>query len=230
MARRLSRFPPHSITLAFAANSYSRTTLGAARIWRYSRTSMSEPQPPLTPVPRLTWLQQLVRYALHVFVAYQILHASENLVPAAILNFKGGSNPDLLAGASAAINILFSHLFAFIAIPAFVAGLLINARFRQRAAVYVWVIPVAIFAWFFLFHGPGIYPTSLRDSDFHRAFHTFFGAIPPLDFGNRNDDWTRMYMQINYTLPVYGTVAYSLGAFAGMTWHNPKLRAFVEKF
>ena len=46
------------------------------------------------------------------------------------------------------LEFLYSHLFALTFLPAFFAGL-INARFKQKAAQFVWLVPTVILAYKF---------------------------------------------------------------------------------
>jgi hypothetical protein len=120
--------------------------------------------------------------------------------------------------------MLVSHLLLFSFVPAFVVALIINAKLQHRTAQYVWIIPVLILIVVFVFFGPGMYPTMIWDSDFRTAFRHFFGGgfqlrdtRKPGSFG----DWYRAAYQIRYSMPAYAGIAYSLGAWLGM---SPKAR------
>ena len=130
---------------------------------------------PLAP-PKLSWLKRIVRYGIHLIVLYQVVSFSTTTLPdllyKAILWATHRTGPSLPQAA----GLLFSHLPAFSMIPAFAVGLVINAKFRHKTAEYIWIVPVVILAFEFIFHGPGIYPTMLGDSDFPKAFHFFFVA------------------------------------------------------
>jgi hypothetical protein len=183
--------------------------------------------------PTLSWLKRVVRYSLHLIVFYQIVRLSTDslasLIYRALLLPSHGS-PSFQASA----QFLFSHLFAFSCIPAFVAGLAINARFRHQAACYIWIVPLAILAVAFLFIGPGIYPTMLWESDFREALHHFFGRgfhfVSDMGSVNELSDWRRAYTQVRFTVPAYGAAAYSFGAFLGMSTKSRRLQAFMAKF
>ena len=131
-------------------------------------------------------------------------------------------------------QFFFSHLPVRSIIPAFFAGLMINARFRHQVACYVWILPVAILAVAFLF-GRGIYPTMLRDSDFSPSFRHFFGSefqFEPRGNGNRISpvaDWFRAFAQLTFTMPAYTAIAYSLGVSLGMCSLTKWLQGFMAR-
>jgi hypothetical protein len=109
-------------------------------------------------------------------------------------------------------------------------GLVINAKFRHKAAQYIWIVPVVMLALQFIFHGPGMYPAMLGDSDFRKAFHFFFGRGLPTDVTNWRADWYRVYAQVRFTVPAYGALAYSFGAFLGTNPKSRVLQTFLERF
>lgn len=121
---------------------------------------------------------------------------------------------------SSRFEFLFSHVFAFSFVSAFLAGL-INARFRHEAAQFVWIVPTAILA-----YKLATFPAaSVLRSQSSNALHQYFGGgflIP--EFGNwrefweivsSNPDMTRGMAQMEFTAPFYGGVAYSLAAWVG---------------
>jgi hypothetical protein len=180
--------------------------------------------------PKLSWLKRIIRYGLHLLILYQVVSFSTTALPDLIYN--ATLSPAHRTGPSLpqAAEFLISHLLAFSVIPAFVVGLLINARFRHKAAEYIWIVPVVILAYEFIFHGPGIYPTMLGDSDFPKAFHFFFGGGLPTDATNWRSDWYRVYTQVRFTVPAYGALAYSFGAFLGMNPRSRAFQTFMERF
>jgi hypothetical protein len=112
----------------------------------------------------------------------------------------------------------FSHIFAFSFIPAFLAGL-INARFKHKAALLVWLIPTAI-----LVYKLATFPVpSVLQSQPSAAFHQYFGGgfhIPEfrdwrnlLAIASSNSDMTRGMAQFNYTAFFYAGIDYSLAAW-----------------
>jgi hypothetical protein len=123
---------------------------------------------------------------------------------------------------SGLFQFFFSHLPMLVSLPAFFAGLMINARFRHKVASYVWILPVAILAVAFLF-GPGMYPTMLWDSDLPASFCPFFGSEIQLEArgnGSRSfppADWLHAYDQLTFSMPAYTAIVYSLGASLGMS-------------
>jgi hypothetical protein len=118
----------------------------------------------------------------------------------------------------------FSHLLAFSILPGFVAGFVNAKLFGNSVIRFVWLVPVTILLFLFVFTGPGMLPTMLWDSDFRQAFHYFFGAgfrivgeyhtyrgLPTLMSQNMKD-FLRGYAQLRVTVPAYVGVGYSLGA------------------
>lgn len=186
-------------------------------------------QTPSVP-PERSWLKRIVRFGIHLIILYQVVSFSTTFLPdllyKAILLATHATGPSLPQAAGS----LFSHLLAFSMIPAFAAGLVINAKFRHKAAEYIWIVPVVILAYEFIFHGPGMYPTMLGDSDFPKAFHFFFGGGLPTDVTNWRADWYRVYAQVRFTAPAYGALAYSFGAFLAMSPRSHALQTFAERF
>jgi hypothetical protein len=115
---------------------------------------------------------------------------------------------------------LDAHLFGFSFIPASLAGS-VNARFRHKAAQFVWLVPAAIPAYkFATFAAP-----SVLQSQFSAAFHQYFGGgfmIPEFrdwhDFWaivGSNSDMTRGLAQLEFTAPFYAAVGCSVAAWIG---------------
>ncbi len=72
---------------------------------------------------------------------------------------------------SGRFEFLFSHILAFSFIPTFLFGM-INAKFKHKAAQFVWFVPAAILAYEF-----ATFPTtSVFQSHFPAAFHQYFGG------------------------------------------------------
>lgn len=125
-------------------------------------------------------------------------------------------------------QFFFSHLLAFSFMPGLIAGFVIARLFGNRVIRFVWLVPVAVLLFLFVFTGPGMYPTMLWESDFRQAFHYFFGAgfrivgeyhkyrdLPALMSQNLND-FFRGYAQLRVTVPAYVGVAYSLGGLLSL--------------
>jgi len=130
---------------------------------------------------------------------------------------------------SGRFEYLYSHLFVFSFIPGFVAGL-VNARFRHKAAQFVWLLPAVMLAYKFrTFPSP-----SVLQGQGSAAFHQYFaGGFTIPDFRNwheflsiagSNSDMARGRAQTNFTAPVYAGIGYSLAAWIGLrTELNRKL-------
>jgi len=121
---------------------------------------------------------------------------------------------------SGGFEFLFSHLFAFSFIPAFLSGL-INARFKHKAAQFVWLAPAAVLAYKF-----ATFPaSSVLQNHFSSAFHEYFGGgflIPEFrdwhefwSIAGSNSDVTRGMHQLKFTAPFYAGVGYSAAAWIG---------------
>jgi hypothetical protein len=130
---------------------------------------------------------------------------------------------------SGRFQFLFSHILELSFIPAFVLGL-INARFRRKAAQFVWLIPAAILAYKFVtFPSPSVF-----QSRFAAVFHQYFGrgfVIPEFrswqelySIATSDSDMIRGMAQLRFTGPFYAGVAYSVAAWIGCrTRPNRKL-------
>ena len=130
---------------------------------------------------------------------------------------------------SGRFEYLYSHLFVFSLIPGVVAGL-VSARFRHKAAQFVWLLPAVILAYeFAMFPSP-----SVLQSQRSAAFHQYFGGgftIPEfrnwhefLSIAGLNSDMARGKAQTNFTAPAYAGIGYSLAAWIGLrTELNRKL-------
>src|SRR5215467_10325132 len=84
---------------------------------------------------------QLLWFFVHLGAVYAIV----KFVTAWLSGWVYGTLLPLLQlhSSSSTFQFLFSHLFAFSAIPAFFSGLA-NARFRHKAAQFIWIVPAAI--------------------------------------------------------------------------------------
>jgi hypothetical protein len=186
------------------------------------------------PTTLVSWLKRTIRYALHLLVFYQIARFSRG----SLVGFVYGTVLPAVQGhpvSGSSMQFLFSHNLVFSLVPSFLAALAINAKFHHSAARWVWILPIAVLAFAFIFVGPGIYPTMIFDSNFGQAFRHFFGTVagvPPIrNFKDMTgfDDWWRVRDQFQYTMPAYAGVGYSLGAWLGMSEKARALQAFMEK-
>ena len=123
-----------------------------------------------------------------------------------------------LSASSSRFEFLFSHIFAFSFIPAFVLALF-TGRWKHRAAEFVWIVPAVILAFkFFTFPA-----TSVFQNRFPAAFHQFFEsgfAVP--EFSNWSDFWNfvattpdtvRGMAQLQFTAPFYAGMGYCMAVW-----------------
>ena len=121
---------------------------------------------------------------------------------------------------SGRFEFLFTHIFAFSVIPAFLTGL-INARFMHRAAQFVWLVPAVILAYKLI-----TFPAaSVLQSQSSTVFHQYFGGgflVPEFrdwhefwSIVSSNPDMTRGMAQLSFTAPFYAGVGYSTAAWIG---------------
>jgi len=120
------------------------------------------------------------------------------------------------------LQFLFSHVLALTFIPAFIAGL-INARYRHRVALFVWVVPAVVLAYHML-----TFPTSAFQEYWPTVFHYYCGGgflVPEIRsyrdlFSLAGSfDMTRGTAQLHITGAFYAGIAYSLAALLA-----PRLR------
>jgi|HubBroStandDraft_6_1064221.scaffolds.fasta_scaffold159666_2 hypothetical protein len=134
-------------------------------------------------------------------------------------------------------QFFFSHLLAFSFLPGLVAGFAIAKIFGNKIIRFVWLVPVAVLLFLFVFTGPGMYPTMLWESDFRQAFHYFFGAgfrivgefhnfrdFPTL-MGQNMSEFLRGYAQLRVTVPAYVGAGYSLGAWLSLGIKKKNVRS-----
>ena len=130
------------------------------------------------------------------------------------------------ATSSDSYGLLFSHLFVFAFVPAFVAGL-VNAKFKHKAAEFVWIVPAAVLVYeLFAFQGA----SSVLDQNGFSAFHYYFGStfllpdVHTYGWGSKayweavrsSPDVGRALAQLKFTAPFYAGVAYSLASWIGI--------------
>jgi hypothetical protein len=119
---------------------------------------------------------------------------------------------------SAGIQLMYSHLFVMSFVPAATAGSL-NARFRQRSAWWVWVVPTVLLVVVLM-----RYPHSLLDQSWPGISYYFGDVEVPeysnfFEMGQRIGPWMfRLLAQKNFTAPFYAGIGYSLAAWASMRW------------
>jgi hypothetical protein len=162
------------------------------------------------------WL--IVQFLLHLSVVYFIARYA---VPWLSGWTEGRLLPLLgLSTSSSRFEFLFSHVFILSFALAFAAGL-INARFKHKAAWFVWLVPSAILA-YKLITFPSVSVLSVQS---HPVLHYYFaGGFHIPQFSNWQDFWTlvqknpemaRGMAQLNYSAPFYAGVGYSTTAWIG---------------
>jgi hypothetical protein len=121
---------------------------------------------------------------------------------------------------SSRLEFFFSHMFAFSFNPAFAGGLG-NARFKHKAAEFVWIVPTVILICKFL-----TFPaSSVFQRQFSAALHQYFGGgflIPGardwhefFSMAGSSYDMGRGMAQYQFTAPFYAGVGYSVAAWIG---------------
>jgi hypothetical protein len=171
------------------------------------------------PMPHSGVGWQILWFLLHVAAVYAIVNVCTPLL--------ARWTRDILLpllqhpSSSGRFEYLYSHLFVFSIVPGFVAGL-VNARFKHKAAQFVWLLPAVILACkFATFPSP-----SVLQSQFSAAFHQYFGSgfmIPEfrnwhefLSMAGSIPDMARGRAQTSFTAPLYAGVGYSLAAWIGL--------------
>jgi hypothetical protein len=110
----------------------------------------------------------------------------------------------------------FDHLLLFSLLCGACAGM-VAARYNQRAAMWVWVVPTAIFIYKF-----ATFPASILESHFAATFHYYFAGgflIPEFHnaqemFAGWNADYAWGMDQSQFAAPVYVSFAYSCAVWA----------------
>jgi hypothetical protein len=147
-----------------------------------------------------------------------------------LLGHRLGENP---------FQFAFSHLLPFSLVPGFAAGFVSAKLFRNGVVRFVWLVPVVLLFFLFVFDCPGMYPTMLWESDFRQAFHYFFGGgfnvvgeyhnyrdLPTL-MAQNTGDFVRGYAQLRVTVPAFVGVAYCIGAWLSL--YRKKIRTQAPK-
>lgn len=117
-------------------------------------------------------------------------------------------------------QFFFNHIFALSFVPSFAAGL-VNARFKHKAAWFVWIVPAVILAYKLVtFTAPSVFHSGSES-----ARHQYFaGGFSIADYHNWREFWalvgsssdmSRGVAQVRITAPFYAGVGYSLAAWIG---------------
>ena len=163
--------------------------------------------------------QQIIRFVLHQAAVY--------LTPWFVAPWIAGAIYDWILPRLGAVQVsrlefLFSHVLALTFVPAFVAGL-INARYRHRVALLVWVVPAIVLSYDML-----TFSTSAFQDYWPAVFHYYFGGgflVPQIrSYRDLFDiagtfDMIRGIAQLHVTGAFYAGIGYSLAAFL-----SPRLR------
>jgi len=173
---------------------------------------------------------QTVRFFLHLAAIYAI---AASCTPQLAGWTKHSLLPFLqLSTSSSSFQFLFSHMLVFSFIPGFLVGLL-NARFKHKVALYVWLVPTVVLAYKFVTFPM---PTqsvlgsaswfSLHQHQFASAFHEYFaGGFLIQEYRDyremwwmvqSNPDMARGMSQLRLTAPFYAAVAYCLAAWIAL--------------
>jgi hypothetical protein len=182
----------------------------------------------------LPWLQENVgsqparpvsafwQYVLHVLAVYAI---AEYCMPWLSWVIYEKVLPTLLhTPPNIGVSQFFSYLMIYSALCGLLAGTVNAKLFPHHVVRFVWVVPVLVLIFAFVFMAPGMYPTMILQSDFGKAFHYFFGGgfDIPANFVNFRQaaregvdvrDVLRGHTQLRYAAPAYVGVAYSFGAW-----------------
>jgi hypothetical protein len=173
-----------------------------------SEAAQTKPTVPLWPL----WL------CVHLAIVYGIVHVCTPWLAGWI---HGKALPFLqYPTSSSGFQFLFSHLFALSFFPALIAAAA-NAKFKHRAAEWIWTVPTAILIYKLLTFPSASSVLAQRAS--WPAFHHYFGGgflIPSTnnwkDFWmlvGTSDDTARGLDQLNFTAPFYAGIAYSMATW-----------------
>jgi hypothetical protein len=181
---------------------------------------------------------QTVRFLLHLSAIYVVA----SYFPPHLAGWIRTSFLPLLEvpTSSSSFQFLFSHIFEFSFFPGLIAGLA-NAKFKHKAAQYVWLVPTIVLAYKFVtFPTP---PRSVLDSassvfpTFSASFHQYFAGDFLIgeyrDWGDfwrmvaSNPDMMRGMTQLRVTAPFYAAVGYCLAAW--FTLRFDVLQKVVER-
>ncbi|SRR6266496_116454 len=175
-----------------------------------------ESQKPLAQHSQGGW--RVLWFPVHLAAVYVVV----NFCTAWLAGWTRGTLLPLLQipTSSGRFEFLYSHVFAFSFLPAFLFGL-INARFKHKAAQFVWLVPTAILAYKFA----TFQVSSVLQNQLSAAFHQYFGGgfvIPEFQnwqefwsIAGSNPDMIRGLAQMNFTAPFYAGAGYSVAAWIG---------------
>lgn len=142
-------------------------------------------------------------YSAFVFVMHQIFSTLGVAVLAAFLSLSlvpllrvVFGNIDYRTVRSALTE---NHVFPIQMVLAIVISFAMALRWKSRAMLYVWVLPTLVFITAFLIFGRGL--------SIGERLEYFFGTGCKLS--------SRCFDQVVFTLPLYTSIAYSIGAWLG---------------
>src|SRR5215475_3465856 len=136
---------------------------------------------------------QIFWFVVHVAGVYAVVKFVTPLVAGwthSILLFLDRSTPG-------SFQFFFSHILLFSFFPAFTFGL-INSRWKQRVAEFVWLFPAGILTYQCLTFAVPSSSVLVSQSRFPAVFHQFFAggfAIPEFH------DWTEFWQIVRSSYP-----------------------------
>jgi len=158
---------------------------------------------------------QFLWFLPHVVLVYAIV----NFCTVPLASWTGGRLLPFLhhPTSSSSFEFLFSHIFAFSFIPAFLSGVFAT-RFKHNVAQFVWFVPACVLLYKFVtYQSP-----SVLQSHFSAAFHEYFsGGFLIGEYRNWHEFWAivgsnpdmmRGMAQLTFTAPFYAGVGYSMAA------------------
>ena len=119
--------------------------------------------------------RQTARFVVHVAIVYALVKFSTPWLA-------GWTRNTLLPMVGSPTNsgrfeFLFTHLFTFSAMPAFVLGLA-SGKFRHRVALFVWIVPTMVLAYKLI-----VFPTSVLEGNHFAAAARYYFDSPFLGPG-----------------------------------------------
>lgn len=158
-------------------------------------------------------LRWVIRYCVHWLIVYQIVDETLNLSDRWHRHLVRAHSPGTPQDG---LQFFMGHFLLLSIVPGFLAGLLLNAKFRHSAARFVWIPPALIFTAML------VLTPALWDHDIAGGVREFSKRYlqgvqwnaPGNEFGPA---WYIAYQHIRVTMPLLAGIAYSVGASVGMS-------------